>query len=74
MTRPEDAWTPDRAERGTTIRFGTISVIRANGNIDVVVVTGTTLLDVPVYGPARVVGKRCLVLHDGQKLVAIADV
>jgi hypothetical protein len=72
MTRPEDAWSPSRSERGATIRFGTVSVVRANGNIDAEVVTGTTVTDVPLYGPA-VVGSRVLLLHDGQKVVAVSD-
>jgi hypothetical protein len=61
-----------REDRAATLRFGTITVVRGSGNVDVDVVTGATLLDLPAYGAARVVGGRCLVLHDGQKTVAIA--
>jgi len=72
VTRPEDAWTPGRHERTATLRFGTITATAGAGAANVVTVTGTTLTDVPIYGPTTV-GLRVLLFHDGQKLVGISD-
>jgi len=71
MTRPEDTWAPRRDERAVTIRFAKVTAVAA-GVVAVDIVGGSTLTGVPCYGAAPVVGSFVLVLHDGQKAVAIA--
>ena len=71
MTRPEDTWSPARDERAVTIRFGKVTAI-ASGVATVEIVTGTTITGVPCYGATAIVGTFVVVLHDGQKAVAIA--
>jgi hypothetical protein len=72
MTRPEDVWTPERDDRSTTLRFGSVAAVVGSDAADVSTVTGTTLAAVPIYGPIAV-GLRVLLLHDGQKLVGVTD-
>jgi hypothetical protein len=71
MTRPEDTWSPDRHERAVTIRFGKVTAITA-GVATVEIVGGSSLTSVPCYGATAAIGTSVLVLHDGQKVVAIA--